>query len=277
MLTRPALRYHGGKWVLAPWLISLFPAHRVYVEPYGGAASVLLRKPRAYAEVYNDIDQDVVALFRVLRNPDQSAELVEMLRCTPFARDEFKAAYDRADCPIEQSRRLIVRSFMGFGSDGCNASINTGFRGNSNQSGTTPAHDWVNLPDAYLAITERLRGVVIENRDAKLVMAAHDGPETLHFVDPPYLHETRSSVGAYTHEMSEQDHEELIEFLKTLEGAVVLCGYPSEKYSESLTGWRRVDRSAFADGARKRTECVWLNSKAYTQGDLFQAGEGATC
>ena len=84
---RPLLRYHGGKWLLAPWIISHFPAHRVYVEPFGGAASVLIRKERSYAEVYNDLDSEVVNLFRVLRaQPD---DLVHAIELTPFARDEF--------------------------------------------------------------------------------------------------------------------------------------------------------------------------------------------
>ncbi|MDH3195533.1 MAG: DNA adenine methylase [Hyphomicrobiales bacterium] len=89
--TRPVLRWHGGKWRLAPWIMAQFPPHRVYVEPFGGAASILLRKPRTYAEIYNDLDSDVVNLFRVLRS-NRASELIEALRLTPFARAEFEAA-----------------------------------------------------------------------------------------------------------------------------------------------------------------------------------------
>jgi DNA adenine methylase len=259
--TRPILRYFGGKWLLAPWIIDHLPAHRVYVEPFGGAASVLLRKPRSYAEVYNDLDSSVVGLFRALRDPALAAELERRVRLTPFAREEFELAYQASDDPLERARRLVVRSFMGFGSDGHNAAAGmTGFRANSNKSGTTPAHDWVTWPDEIAAFCRRLAGVVVENRDAREVMAQHDAPATLHFVDPPYLHETRDPKHGYAHEMTADDHEALLDFLSGLMGMVVLCGYPSPRYDR--LGWLRVDRKAFADGARARTECLWLNASA---------------
>lgn len=257
---RPVLRWHGGKWMLAPWIIDHLPAHRVYVEPFGGAASVLLRKPRSYAEVYNDLDASVVNLFRVLRS-ERATELVEALRLTPFSRDEFMLAYKEADDEVEGARRLIVRSFMGFGSN--SHARSTGFRANSTRSGTTPAHDWRNYPDALLAAIERLRGVIIESRDAKEVMAAHDSEGTLHYVDPPYVTSTRADPKkGYAVELSDDDHRDLLGFLKTLRGKVVLSGYPHPLYDEHLSGWQRIERPALADGARARTEVLWKNPAA---------------
>jgi len=264
------LRWHGGKWLLAPWVIEHLPAHRVYVEPFGGAASVLLRKPRAYAEVYNDLDSDVVGMFRVLQDLASASRLIELLKLTPFARAEFELGYEISGDPIEEARRLIVRSFMGFGSDGFNRAVKTGFRSGSNRSGTTPAHDWTNYPEALGAIVGRMRGVVIENRPAVQVMEKHDSAETLHYVDPPYLPETRSDKSrkggdryhAYRHELNEADHRELLERLFALKGMVVLSGYPAPLYDDALPGWKRVERVALADGARERIEVLWINPQA---------------
>lgn len=267
---RPALRYHGGKWRLAPWILGHFPPHRIYVEPFGGAASVLLQKPRSYAEIYNDLDREVVGYFRALRDPAARARLVELLRLTPFARAEFAGAYEDTDDELERARRLVIRSFMGFGSDGCNSDVSTGFRASSHRSHTTPALDWKNLPDHVDLVGARFAGVVIEHRDALEVMSQHDGAETLHYVDPPYLPATRSKKSrrtgeryhAYRHEMDAVDHDALLAFLLELEGFVVLSGYPSPTYDAALRGWRRAERVALADGARERTEVLWINPRA---------------
>lgn len=265
--TRPALRWHGGKWMLAPWIIDHFPPHRIYVEPFGGGASVLLRKARSYAEVYNDLDGEVVNLFRVLQSP-LAPEICRLLEITPFAREEFNLSYEPSSDPLERARRMVIRSHMGFGSDSVGKKTSaargfrpgTGFRANSNRSGTTPARDWSNYPAVLRDIIARLRGVVIENRDAKECMAQHDSPETLFYVDPPYPHETRSKHrGSYTHEMSDEDHFHLLNYLSGVQGMVVLSGYRCEAYD--ATGWTRVDRKAFADGAKKRIESLWLNPR----------------
>lgn len=291
---RPALRWHGGKWLLAPWIIEHLPPHQVYVEPFGGAASVLLRKPRSYAEVYNDLDGDVVNLFRVLQDETLTERLISLLEVTPFARDEFELAYRPARSRVERARRLIIRSFMGFGSNGHNARVKTGFRANSKRSGTTPARDWGNLPPNLEAVADRFRGVVVESKDAAEVMLAHDAPGTIHYVDPPYLPETRSlknpydlkyrggkgtahRSGMYEHEMTGADHEALLIALLDLQGMVVLSGYPSPLYDNALKGWRRIERSAHADGARDRVEVLWINQSASERlhGDMFAQASAA--
>lgn len=263
--SRPLVRYHGGKWRLAPWIISQFPAHRVYVEPFGGAASVLIRKRRSHAEIYNDLDGEIVNLFRVAR--DQGAALQRSLELTPFSRLEFETSYDSSADSLEQARRTVVRAFLGFGS---NAHARpTGFRADSNRSSTTPAMDWRHYPAKFGALIDRLRGVVIENRPAHQVMAAHDEADCLHYVDPPYVSSTRDRGADYRHEMSDSDHRELATFLQDLRGMVVVSGYDSSLYEELYAGWRRIERKALADHGSTRTEVLWLRNCPETIPDLF--------
>lgn len=248
--------------MLAPWIISHFPEHRVYVEPFGGAASVLLRKPKAYAEIYNDLDGEVVNVFRMAR--ERGEELVRVLELTPFAREEFNGAYEPTEDRLECARRTIIRSFMGFGSDGVHSSHRTGFRGDSQRSGTTPAHDWKNFPDALRVVIERLRGVVIESKPAIDVIHKYDQADALFYVDPPYVHSTRVRVDkarGYRHEMTDRDHRKLAKVLKACAGGVVLSGYHCALYDKLYGDWERVERTGpFADGARVRTEVLWLRN-----------------
>lgn len=272
-IARPILRYHGGKWKLAQWIIAHFPMHRIYTEAYGGAASVLLQKPRSHGEVYNDLWSTVVNVFAVMRDPDKAARLREQLRLTPYAREEFERAYSGATNDVEQARRTILRSFAGFGSASTNGEYATGFRSNSNRSGTTPAQDWMHYPDLIPAFVDRLRGVTIENRPALEVLALHDSPETLHYIDPPYPHTTRNmdrGNAAYAHEMTDSDHRDLGALLCELKGFVIVSGYPNEMYDRVLfSKWRRESRVAMADGARKRVEVLWISPNVPCAGLKF--------
>lgn len=261
--TRPILRYHGGKWRLAKWIISHFAPHRIYVEPFAGAASVLLQKHRSYSEVYNDLDGQIVNLFRVLRSPSQARELVRLVKLTPYARSEFETSYILADDPIEQARRTLFRSMAGFSSVGATGKWKTGFRGNVTRTGTTPAHDWKSFPLAIEKIVDRLQGVVIENEDARVIINRYDHPQALLYVDPPYPFDTRFirwAGEAYAHEMSDDDHRELAQLLHQCRGQVVVSGYACPLYDDELfSTWFRFERSARADGAKKRTEVLWVN------------------
>lgn len=217
----PALRYHGAKFRLAPWVMQFFPEHRAYVEPFGGAAGVLLQKQRAYAEVYNDLDDDIANFFRVLRDPGQSAHLIELLQLTPYARAEFDLSYRDCDDPVERARRTAIRASMGFGSAGATKGV-TGFRIDTARPYGTAQHLWTRYPGQLAAVIERLQGVLIENRPAIEVMRQHDATDTLHFVDPPYVFETRSlrnvAQGCYRHEMTNDQHIELLATLKSHAG-----------------------------------------------------------
>jgi DNA adenine methylase len=222
--------------------------------------------------VYNDRDGEIVNLFRVAR--DQGEALARAVELTPFAREEFALSYEPHGNPLEQARRTLIRSFMGFGSAGASGQ-RTGFRANSSRSGTTPAHDWMTYPDHLRLVIQRLRGVVIENREAIEVMRAHDSDDTVHYLDPPYVHSTRAlraRAPAYRHEMSDDQHRELATGLKGLRGRVVVSGYRCPLYDELFDGWQRIDAATHADGARDRVESLWLSPGCPPAG-LFGAAE----
>ncbi len=272
--SRPLLRYHGGKWMLAPWIISHFPKHRIYVEPYGGGASVLLQKDRSYSEVYNDLDGEIVNLFSIVR--DRGPELKQALGLTPFAREEYRLSFVVSEDPLEQARRTVIRSFMGFGSNALCRAIKSGFRSCSNRSGTTPAHDWANFPRCLESLIERLQGVVIENYHADRIIRIHDKEDALFYIDPPYVHDTRSTKvhghHGYTFEMTDEQHRSLAEVLHGVKGMVILSGYACALYDDLYGDWKRVERKAFADGARPRTEVLWFNDSAWIRKQKERGG-----
>ena len=268
MKLRPILRYHGGKWLLALWIISHFGPHSVYVEPFGGAASVLLRKERSRVEVYNDLWGAVVNVFRILRDPDKADQLARMLYLTPFARAEFeqiavKGSEQLSD--VEQARRTILRSFAGFGSASTNGDHATGFRAVSVKSSKKAALNWANYPEQISGFVERLRGVIIENRPAIDVIRQHDSLRTLFYLDPPYPHCTRNMLrgnAMYAHEMSDEDHMNLAEILHDVAGMVVISGYDCALYRDLFGDWTQFETSHIVDGGHKRIERIWLNAAA---------------
>lgn len=266
MITRPALRYHGGKWRLAPWIISHMPECGIYCEPYAGAASVLLRRRRVKIEVLNDLSGDIVCLFKVLRSTSGHHDLLQQCLRTPYAREEWEAAWETSDDEIERSRRLLIRSWMSHGSSATTGRrCQAGFRRspNGHGSGSHPAMNWAEWPQQIEALHERLRGVLIESRPALDVIAAYDHPNALHYIDPPYVTATRSrSDHGYQFEMNEGQHRDLATVLHSLKGSVVLSGYPCELYRQIYPTWRRIDRHSRKDGGAAAVESLWLNEAA---------------
>jgi DNA adenine methylase len=263
MITSPILRYHGGKFRMASWIMDYFPDHRCYVEPYGGAANVLIQKPPSYSEVYNDLDDELYNFFQVLRDEELRAQLIELSLLTPYSRRDFELAWEESTDSLERARRLLIRSHMGFSSAG--ATAKTGFRSDTSRDSSTAQHIWARYPDVISQLGSRFSGVLIEHAHACKVMKAHDAPTTLHYVDPPYLHECRvvgASNTSYRHEMTRGDHIEMLECLKDLDGMVVLSGYASDLYDSHLQGWEKHQFQTSASGQRgtvSRTEVLWLN------------------
>ena len=269
-MNHPLMRYHGGKFRLADWIISHFPKHETYVEPFGGGASVLLSKTPSRMEVYNDLDSDIVNFFEILRDQQLAEELAQQIELTPYSRVEFLNARDETSDRIERARRLVVRAQMGFGSAGATRA-KTGFRLDTARSGSDIVTIWQRQPEIIIQAAARLKKVLIENRDAIKVIQDHDREDTLFFIDPPYVHETRT-IGdrAYRHEMTNADHEQLINVLNSCKGKIILCGYDHPIY-EALN-WKKVIKSVAAagqSGSVLREEILWINPQAEKQGDLF--------
>jgi len=269
---RSIITYYGGKGYSWRQIVPYFPPHHTYVEPFGGAANVLLNKPPSAVEVYNDIDSNVVTIFRVLR--DYPDELRRVLELTPYSREEYVrclAPLDGFD-DVEKARRLIVRYRQTFSGKGQTATpgrwsyaVAASDRG---MAGTVSR--WLSTIDAVLpAVVERFRRVQIENLPWQGIVKRYDTPDTLFYCDPPYLPSTRNSHGEYAYEMTVDEHMELAEVLNNVKGYVVLSGYASPEYDEWYRGWERVEfdatLSARSDRQRsrdKRTEVLWIKPAA---------------
>lgn len=266
-ITRPALRYYGGKWRIARWIISHFPPHVAYCEPFAGAASVLLHKAPSVLEVYNDSDHVVVTFFRVLR--ERTEELIRAIQLTPYARAEVKHAYQACDDEVEAARRFYVRAWQSRG--GPRAQWGTGWRyQRQDNRGKRVIGDW-NDTDHLWRIVARLKQVQLECGPADEVIQRFDSPDTLYYCDPPYLAETRSeswSRRGYAQEMTDDDHRRLAGVLHQARGMVLLSGYRSSLYADLYRDWPVVTRETQTDNpaAGMRTECLWLSPAAAARG-----------
>lgn len=256
---RPALRYRGGKWRLAPWVIRHLPPHECYVEPFMGACSVFLQKLPSDYEVLNDLDGDVVALFRVLR--ERPAELQRAIALTPFSREEYHACREPATDDLERARRLYVRCWQGRGS----STSDGGWRFQKGWNGwkmNSPVYfkDIGHLADIAL----RLAHVQIESTDALAVIRRFDAPGTCFYLDPPYVFGTRvaSARRLYTEEMDDAAHEALAKVLHGIRGMAVLSGYPSPLYERLYGDWRCETTTAWAEQQKAATEALWINPAA---------------
>lgn len=244
-------------------IISFFPPHRIYLEPFGGAASVLLNKKPVDVEAYNDLDLRVSRLFRVLQT--QGPQFVELLRFTPYSQYEFEkaVAYPPNASELEMAACDFIRWRQSFGGKGTTWSYTTK-RARGGMAGDV--HGWWTAIDQLPQIIDRLRRVQILCEPAIEAIRRFDHPQALVYCDPPYVHETRSpgSRNIYGKEMTEGEHEDLARVLSKCRAKVVISGYPSTLYDRLFESWRRVEfdmpnNSAGGRTKARKRETLWLN------------------
>lgn len=265
-LTQP-LKWHGGKWYLAEWIIAFMLLHLHYVEPYAGGLAVLLRKrPEGVSEVINDLDGELTNFWQVLKDNGFFEQFMRRVEATPFSHDEFEDAAEISpdDSPVDRAVKFFIRcrqSRQGLQKDFATLSKNRTRRGMNEQ-----VSSWLTAIEGLPEIHERLKRVVILNDDAVAVIRREDSPNTFYYLDPPYLHETRVTTNNYSFEMTAEDHERLLVALTELKGRFILSGYRNDLYDSfaNRQGWTRVDReidckASSAKEKPKRIESLWMN------------------
>jgi len=276
-LTQP-IKWHGGKHYLAPKIVALMPPRCEnpnapatddlgwlhYVEPYFGGGSVLLANdPEGISEVVNDLNDELTHFWKTLQDPQWFDDFRRRCEATPFSQTEWEGhgvcgPIDKASAFFIRCRQSLSGRMQGF------ASIT---RNRTRKGMNEQASAWLNCIEGLPAVHARLKRVVILNHDALDVIREQDGPRTLFYLDPPYLHETRATTKEYgEHEMSHGDHAELLNVLTWIKGRFMLSGYRSQLYDEQarLCNWTRHEfdipnNAAGGKEKRRMTECLWTN------------------
>lgn len=268
------MRYPGSKWGLAGWIISHFPSDyekMVYLEPFAGSGAVFFNKNPGAVETINDLDSDIVNLFRVLR--EHPEELKRALALTPYSREEYDLSFEPCNDPLEKARRYMVRTTQAIGAkmDG-----KCGWRNHKQMKIGGTACKWGGITDVIDAAANRLRGsttnlVQIEHMDALRLIERYDSSDVLMYLDPPYVRSTRKSGRLYKHEMDDVQHQKLLELVTRSRAKIVLSGYSSDLYDNALKGWYKDITQSQTTSTVMATEMIWTNYRL-CQCSLFDGG-----
>lgn len=259
------INWYGGKYYMAKEIVQLFPEHKLYCEVFGGAAHVLFKKNPSEIEVYNDIHEGLNAFWTVLINEKYREKLVEKLAFTPYSRQVFEECKDweeESDI-VEKARKFYVRTMQSRSNNGGWAYAVSYSRRNM---ASTVSKWWGNIDNLSYAI-QRVASIQIEKLDFEECISKYDRPETLFYLDPPYVAGTRKQKKSYKHEMSEEDHRRLVQALLKIKGKAILSGYDNEIYLElEKNGWtKKLLKEATKSSVNidrlnnKAEEFVWIN------------------
>ncbi len=253
---KAVVKYPGSKWSIAEWIISFFPEHHSYVEPFFGSGAVLFNKGRSNIETVNDLDGNVANLFECIREDPE--KLARSIYLTPYSREVYEKAFQEVpEDKFEAALNFYIRLNMGHG-----------FRTNGEKVGwkndvqgrerSYASQDWCNLPEKIMQAAERLRGVQIENRPAVDLIPRFNFQNVLIYCDPPYMLNTRHGK-QYRYEMDAEEHERLLALLLAHKGPVVISGYETELYNDMLVGWKHFEITAYSQACSKKKEVIWMN------------------
>lgn len=263
-----AFGWYGGKYNHLDWLLPLLPESIHYCEPFGGSAAVLLNKAPAPVETYNDIDGEVVNFFKVLR--EKKDQLIYEIGLTPFSREEFHVAVKSNGngsslSDLERARRFFIRARQV--RTGLAQTASVGRWANclaTSRAGMAGAVSrWLGSVEALEFIASRFLRVQIEHDNALEVIRRYDSKDTLFYCDPPYPHESRGDVKAYRYEMTDDQHEDLANLLRSVKGKVAISGYRCELMNRLYKGWHvHTAKTKKALSIKSdRTEILWTNYK----------------
>ena len=261
-----AFGWYGGKFSHLDFILPNLPGDAThFCDVFGGSAAVLINREPAPVETYNDLDSELVNFFTTLRRKRLGPQLLRDIALTPFSREELLRACTPEEGldNVERARRFYVRARQ----------TRTGLAQTSSQgrwaqcvltsrSGMGGAVSrWLGSIEGLSDVIDRLMRVQIENAPALEVIQRYDTPETLFYLDPPYVHDARGDSNAYYGEMSDEDHTELAKLLHSIQGRAAISGYRTHLYDEIYEDWHRVDASVkICHSVRQpRRESLWMN------------------
>lgn len=259
------MRHPGSKGLLMPKLVPLLPRHDHFVSVFGGSGAEILRKPRSPLETFNDLNGDITNLFTVLRSESTRRQVCQWLEYTPHSRKLFEECVELLHgghgSAVERAWAfLVVANQVRAGAEATIApSSSWGYRRKFSRRDR-----WPILPQVVERVGRRFRDVQIESASWEDIFRRYDTFTSVLMCDPPYPEGVRVSPRLYRHEMTDADHERLLDAVQHLRAFVILCSYENDLYSRNLEGWWRVEfqtRCAISPQLTKppRTDVVWLN------------------
>lgn len=261
---RAIIRYPGSKWSIANWIIAHFPEgyeKMVYLEPFVGSGAVFFNKKPGTVETINDLESEIVNLFRVLR--EQPEALKRALDLTPYSREEYDLSFEPCDDPVEKARRYIVKTTQAIGAK-LQGTQKCGWQNHKQMKIGGTACKWGGISETVDVAAARLRSdpthlVQIEHMDALKLIERYDNADVLMYLDPPYLRSTRRSGALYNHEMDDTGQRELLDLIVRSRAKIVISGYESEMYNTALTGWHKDSTMSQTTSSEMACETIWMN------------------